>query len=906
MKYKWDDYLNPVLVKEVRQYFHNRTLVILTEVLLGVQLISLLFMEYFVKGDSLDNPAGRALFTVLAIGLGISGFVVCGLGTERRFTEERANQELDFARITPLSPFQIIWGKLASAMVMACYFFALCLPFVVIAYFLRGIEMGVMLQVALIIFISLLLSAQIAILCGTAGKRWMIILYLLGMYQFLQIFLGLGVMLAVRSPFGNKSLPFVLIELVVALLICGFIFVMSMASVNHPAANRILPVRVYAVCLIPAGTLVGWLIGILSDSPDIWKFIVWGLMTGLTLAAAGCATLTVFEREHPGLRVTRYCPESGWGRLLYFLFSSGWSGGILLSWILMLVLGAVAIVPPTEESGIFLFNAMYWIACAEFAILLHTKRPQTKALLFFMIIQGVFFVLGVMFSSLADRRMGSSEAWIIIRYFALFMMLLGAVLIVRRVWKNFRNFYRNAVQVDIQGRAACPQAAVLTGPNILSSKGKTDRYAEVNGALRRPTQTSSSAGDVWNSWFIKCLRQLKRNHVWVYCIVMIVVQIVVIALYMDNSRDGWQHGWTAPAFLMIILGTVSYMQLSFGRARNYIGRVQNTQHFLDFSPIEPGRTIRGILWSHLYIFLLFNLFALILFFCAVFLEPRDLGKFGLWWIFSYLVSLFLSLIVTLKKIELDFFVLCAMPFLGMNLEVTIWPWDLRGMVIYVAFIIYLLECVRVSLLSETCEQGGRRRLLQGGLLLVACLMIKTSPELELIYALPLLLAIFGALNLIGNSINGIPANRLNRLPKSPGKKLLWFVWSGNTSGGWLWAWLISGIAVRLFRGAVPEKDSIWGVVMIAVVLGAELAFIICRIMRRRKFNVPGKTYIPVTVAATTIIVTLVAAIGMMTRGGIQGYFISYQASGWIITAAVAVFIAPVIVRDFMSLFKEVE
>ena len=159
------DYLNPVLVKEIRQSFHNRFILFTMAGLLTGQMIALAGVRYaWDASEMLNSPVGEFLLVPLVLLLGACIYCVCGLAGELRFTAERRDRELDFTAITTLSPFRILSGKLAGVLVMALFLISLCLPFLVISYFLRGIEMRAMLLTILILFFLLIEIAVAAFL----------------------------------------------------------------------------------------------------------------------------------------------------------------------------------------------------------------------------------------------------------------------------------------------------------------------------------------------------------------------------------------------------------------------------------------------------------------------------------------------------------------------------------------------------------------------------------------------------------------------------------------------------------------------------------------------------------------------------------------------------------------------
>ena len=88
------DWLNPVLVKEVRQFFHNKFFFSLVGILLGVQLLLMfifnLSFEEWKGGDS----AGRIFITIDTVLMYLCVFLTAGWGAMQRFYVERASKDV--------------------------------------------------------------------------------------------------------------------------------------------------------------------------------------------------------------------------------------------------------------------------------------------------------------------------------------------------------------------------------------------------------------------------------------------------------------------------------------------------------------------------------------------------------------------------------------------------------------------------------------------------------------------------------------------------------------------------------------------------------------------------------------------------------------------------------------------
>ena len=376
------DYLNPVLVKEIRQSFHNRFILFTMAGLLTGQMIALVAVRYaWDASEMLNRPVGEFLLVPLILLLGACVYCVCGLAGELRFTAERRDRELDFTAITTLSPFRILSGKLAGVLVMALFLISLCLPFLVISYFLRGIEMRAMLLTILILFFLALAFSQLGILCGSAGKRGMAGVYAYLTMQFLP---GMFVLMNVMRFRGfSGDFPLLLFSVFCILLILSALcFVLSVAIISPAASNRMMPIRIYLFLLYLLMPAAGWCLTLFDGGPaDAVESMLVSFSAGGALLASLCATLGAFERDRAGVRVTRRCPDNPVGRFVYFLFSSGWGGGILLAWGMLLPIALLEYLPIASGPGgaVFLrclIPGFYFLFYAEASISLRGLFPK--------------------------------------------------------------------------------------------------------------------------------------------------------------------------------------------------------------------------------------------------------------------------------------------------------------------------------------------------------------------------------------------------------------------------------------------------------------------------------------------------------------------------------------------------
>ena len=344
--------LNPVFVKEMRQYFQNRRMVIFMGLLLIVQFIVALFFASAMTLDA-DGDEGVAFFIlIVCAGAGLS-VLLCSIGAEQRFAEERSDKELNYSMLTTLKPSAVILGKLEGAMVMILCIFSMLLPFLTAAYFMRGLS-AVSLLITLCLFPILVLYALAGIFAGSFGLKWVTVLYFVGIFNsaFALIPAGFSIIddLMDRSTVDAGFWITVLVEYEIALLLGVMLFLLSLAVVSPPKSNRLLPAKIYLFALPFLSLLLMtpfYLVYGPSDfPPDVFFFIEFAFCF---FSVAVLGIIAIFEMPTNSIRVYMKCPRSFIGRCLHFVFSTGFSGSLILAFLILAI--PVAMYPFGKLSG---------------------------------------------------------------------------------------------------------------------------------------------------------------------------------------------------------------------------------------------------------------------------------------------------------------------------------------------------------------------------------------------------------------------------------------------------------------------------------------------------------------------------------------------------------------------------
>ncbi len=343
---RFDDSLNPIVVKELRQAVQSRFVVIALLLFLALQLLVLgmwiLFRMERQPSDVMDFGGGREVFAVLhGIMLGTCMLFI-PLYAGIRLAAERSDTNVDLLFVTALKPRAIIRGKLFAAVVLLLLIFSACAPFLAFTYLLRGIDIPTILIVLACDFLAVVAGTQLAMFVAVvpAPRVVKVLFGLAALGGLVMIFSGvigatsMLVQFGVRVPLSSINFwgPAAVVA-VLAVAAVGMVFTWSVAIVNPPSANRALPVRLYVLGVwLVAGAMFGYWAYYSGELEFFWPWIIGGV-------ALFCLQfcISINEREQWAPRVARTIPRKALLQLPAFLLYSGSAGGVIFS-----VLGVAA------------------------------------------------------------------------------------------------------------------------------------------------------------------------------------------------------------------------------------------------------------------------------------------------------------------------------------------------------------------------------------------------------------------------------------------------------------------------------------------------------------------------------------------------------------------------------------
>lgn len=386
---RFDDWLNPIAVKELRQAVRGKFVMVVLILSLLAELVGVAAMTIISSlGSNSPIPAGPNVFTLLFSVVFTAALFFIPMYSGFRMAAERADANVDLLFITTIRPRTIVIGKVIAVAGLVALLFSASLPFLMFSYVLRGVDFTAI--AFLILFAMLLVISQsivaLFIGCLPASRPFKILLalgFLFGTFGVLVPTLALTNELLRAGGgmlFGSPRFwPGVLASLMAMAATDAILLVLMTAIITPAAANRALPIRIMmtVVWLLSFGVMV-WSFST-THSYDVLQ--VWGVMqvSLITLVLLSATS----ERERWGPRVARTIPENPLLRALAFLFYSGAAGGTL--WAVVMYAATVIVyhfvfigtkagfTRPTTIAQYLVDAALAMIGYAMTAVLLRRK-----------------------------------------------------------------------------------------------------------------------------------------------------------------------------------------------------------------------------------------------------------------------------------------------------------------------------------------------------------------------------------------------------------------------------------------------------------------------------------------------------------------------------------------------------
>ena len=332
------DWLNPILIKETRQALKSRQFIVTFLLMLIASWLISVF-GVLGAGESLEfGSAGRAFFVFYYDVLALAIFAVVPYTAYRGLLNERDQTTLEMLSITSLSPRQLIWGKLCSALVQVFIYYSAIAPFIAFTSMLQGFDF---VMVAFVLLMSLLITLcltmfalTIAAVPQNKGAQGGSTLLILGAMVFIVISVlsSTPALLMAAIPFDQREFWVVIGCYVVASLSFFFLFQqIAVAHLTFESDNRSTGIRLACslqfVLYWLSFSVVIWLLGSARGSISARDGVYFASFAILHSAMIGFFAAT--EIDFVSRRVRRGIPNSTLLRLLSIPFLPGGHRGFL-------------------------------------------------------------------------------------------------------------------------------------------------------------------------------------------------------------------------------------------------------------------------------------------------------------------------------------------------------------------------------------------------------------------------------------------------------------------------------------------------------------------------------------------------------------------------------------------------
>ncbi|OHB77064.1 MAG: hypothetical protein A2Z34_03690 [Planctomycetes bacterium RBG_16_59_8] len=260
----FDDFWNPIVVKEMRQALRGRIFPIFFLIMVGVATVA--FLMFVAKAESgyqsgRVSGIGKDIFVVLASILMLVSMVVVPLNGARRLAQERAQRSFELLQISTITPHKIVFGKITSCVIELILYFSAMTPFLVLSYMLGGVELPVVLFYIVLIFWGGVASCIIGVTLASYSSPLRMSQAPLALFGGVVIITSIGLIPAMvysterfdSSIFEQWEFWTTALSIAVGFVIAGgWATAIAKNPYKFPGANRSTEVRLWAFAMLVA------------------------------------------------------------------------------------------------------------------------------------------------------------------------------------------------------------------------------------------------------------------------------------------------------------------------------------------------------------------------------------------------------------------------------------------------------------------------------------------------------------------------------------------------------------------------------------------------------------------------------------------------------------------------------
>ncbi|MBL9143477.1 MAG: hypothetical protein JNM99_07305 [Verrucomicrobiaceae bacterium] len=462
------DWLNPMLVKELRQGL-RKSVFVSVFLLVQIAMVILIGFRMLSAASGADQMVGGFLDGVLWTGLGLALLIIMPMRGLASITEEQKANTLDLVQMTRMGSTGIVLGKWVAVMSQSLLIAVAVLPYAVLRYFFGGVDV---VENLITLTAMILGSAAATALC----------LWLSTMPAAARgIGVGLAIYLIPSLLVGSRMAPVFGMSSVAN----GSVFVWIYATIIMTifllelAASRIAPIAENHATRIRLIAVVGVVIALLGSAMGATE---WAVPRVILLLWASFEALTELTSEVPSL----YAPWASRGpvtRMVARTLYPGWATGLLFTLAMMTVMIGNQMLflphPRSEQWQPLIEGLIFWFALiAPVAVLVLMPGVKFRGAIYFLVhlLCAFFFIVArtingsrSVATSLIDSLTPTSAAMAVMGgltssdnhwpFFTILTLPIGgciAVFLFIRARKEFRLIR------EMEGRALAPESAALT------------------------------------------------------------------------------------------------------------------------------------------------------------------------------------------------------------------------------------------------------------------------------------------------------------------------------------------------------------------------------------------------------------------------------------------------------------
>lgn len=379
------DWLNPMLVKELRQGL-RKSVFVSVFLLVQIAMVILIGFRMLSATSGADQMVGGFLDGVLWTGLGLALLIIMPMRGLASITEEQKANTLDLVQMTRMGSTGIVLGKWVAVVSQSLLIAVAVLPYAVLRYFFGGVDV---LDNLITLTAMILGSAAATALC----------LWLSTMPVAARgIGVGLGIYIIPTTLIGSPLGPMFGMSSVSSGSIFLWIYatIIATAFLLELAASRIAPMAENHATRIRLIAILGVVVGVIGTSlgapewtgPGVIIFI-WASFEALTEQSSEVPSLYApWAARAPLTRLA--------GRVLY----PGWATGLVFTLVMLILVSCAEMMfvpqPRNEELQPLIMGLIYsFTMIAPVPVLLLMPGAKYRGAIYFLVhlICGLLFVV---------------------------------------------------------------------------------------------------------------------------------------------------------------------------------------------------------------------------------------------------------------------------------------------------------------------------------------------------------------------------------------------------------------------------------------------------------------------------------------------------------------------------------